>query len=146
MVTDTVNKIDMFNFDVCMSSGMTFGWGSRQKSSLKNVFDENFSRNYLSQYLQKLVIATVRQGKDYGHLFRGLVNRNEANLVWGYGSNHMAHFSVVNISIIPPALYSTILFHYLFENSCSDNDLLEVSLYLHYRVMLVIPLLSKREI
>ena len=105
MVTDTVNKIDMLNSPSCIPAGMTFGWGSRQKSSLKNVFDENFSRNYLSQYLQKLFVVKVSQDKDYRNMFRGLVNSEEYNLVWGYGYNNDAHFSVVNISIILPTLY-----------------------------------------
>ena len=71
MVTDTVNKIDLLDFDLCIQAGTTFGWGSRQKLSMKNVFDENFSRNYLSQYLQRLVISTISQVHFQEYYFRG---------------------------------------------------------------------------
>ena len=91
-----MNKIALFTLDVDVEYGLMMGWGSRKRSSTRNVFSRHFSITDLSQYLQSLTIK-FQGGESYKETYKGLVNENESNLLKGYGPNTMAYVSVVNI-------------------------------------------------
>ena len=93
-MTDKVNKIDFIPNDVPMEHGQTMGWGSVRGSSMKNtIFVKN--KNDLPLNMKNLFMK-VFMGKTHTNFFRGLVNEDETNLLWGYEPNCNAHTSVVN--------------------------------------------------
>ena len=88
-MSDTVNKIALFPFDVPIETGLTMGWGSQKHSSTKNVFSKSFRLKHLSRYLQS-VFMMIGECKVS-------VDEKEDYLLIGYGQDNQIHTSLVNI-------------------------------------------------